>query len=194
VLGPSPSGLIGGSTYTGTILPFLIKQINNNSSSNGPVPTIRYQQVYNQSLFTNLDPSLIYVTTLTVFPFSTNYLYGWIVPKMQINLSSTSKSADNLSSIFSENVGADDTVVFGPAGYDFPGNGIERGMVIFLNRPFRYHPDRGSLLLDVRILDGSGPPDEFNSPQLEAWNSPPDEFPRVWPLMSTRRSRPALTQ
>jgi len=164
-------------TEVGTIFPFLIKQIDGPLTAT--MPTIRYQQVYNWSLFTNLAPSLIYVTTLTFVIGSTNFVSGWSVPKMQINLSTTSRAADNLSPVFSQNAGQDDTIVFGPGSYNFPGG--PGGNKLFFSKPFLYNPALGSLLLDVRILDGGGAPDQFNpSPRILAYDSPTDQVSRVW--------------
>src|SRR5262249_50460401 len=100
VFGPTPPpGPIGGPTQTGTIYPFLIKEIL--AGPTAPKPTMRYQQVYNASLFTNLDPGLIYVTTLTFSPDITEKPFlGWTIPEMQINLSTTPKTADTLSLVF----------------------------------------------------------------------------------------------
>jgi hypothetical protein len=79
---------------------------------------MRYQQVYSASLFANVDPSLIYVTKLTFFLDPKGQgSSGVIVSNMQINLSTTTNAADALSAVFSSNVGADDTVVFGPGTY-----------------------------------------------------------------------------
>ncbi len=47
----------GVPPQTGTQFPFLISQAFPGSG----IPTMRYQQVYNSSLFTNVDPSLIYI-------------------------------------------------------------------------------------------------------------------------------------
>jgi hypothetical protein len=170
----------GPQTYTNSIFPFLIKQID--APLTATMPTMRYQQVYNQSLFTNLDPGLIYVTTLSFTLTSTqltNPITGWTIPKMQVNVSTTPKTADHLSPVFSENVGPDDTIVIGPVSYVFPGSGAFQALLF--NRPFRYNPAQGNLLLDVRILDGSGSLDPFNpTPRFFALNSPSDESSRVW--------------
>jgi hypothetical protein len=139
---------------------------------------MRYQQVYNSSLFSNASPGSIYVTTLTFYgDFVNPPSYGWIVPSMQINLSTTSKTADNLSMVFADNVGSDDTMVLAPTSYTFPG-----AVTIVFNRPFRYAPPLGNLLLDVRVFDGSGQPfpPEDPFPQMQALTSPTDEVSRVW--------------
>jgi hypothetical protein len=169
----------GPQTYTNSIFPFLIKQID--APETVSMPTVRYQQVYNQSLFTNLDPRLIYLTSLSFSLTSTQLtsISAWAIPKMQVNLSTTSKTADHLSPVFSQNVGPDDTIVIGPGSYGFPGSPAPQ--VLLFGRPFRYNPALGNLLLDVRILDGSGPLDPVNSsPQLFALRSATDECSRVW--------------
>ena len=73
---------------------------------------------------------------------------------MQINLSTTAKMPDGLSTTFAENVGGDDQLVYGPGGLlilgvaesppGFPD-------VIQLEEPFLYDPAQGNLLLDVRV-------------------------------------------
>src|SRR5579859_1863537 len=54
--GPTP-----GITYTSTVVPFLIQELGYTS--------MRYQQVYNSSLFTNIDASLVYVTTMKFYMY-----------------------------------------------------------------------------------------------------------------------------
>jgi hypothetical protein len=147
-----------------------------------PFSTMRYQQVYSSSLFTNVDPRFIYLPTLQFFIGTTNGFSPWTIPNMQVNLSTTSKSAESLSITFAENVGTDDTVVFGPGSYTFPGPGNQFSGFLLLqfSKPFLYNPALGNLLLDVRILDGSGPPDTRSAPALQAYDSPTDEISRVW--------------
>ncbi len=165
-----------GPTDAGSFYPFLIKETVTSGGSN--TPSMRYQQVYDRSVFTNVDPRFIYVSTVTFFMYGTNGVFGWTVPSMQINLSTTPRSADNLSRVFSENVGADDTIVFGPRGFSFPG--LYRQFISF-DRPFTYNPQSGNLLLDVRIFDGSGPPPPTGGPpSMTSYNSPTDEVARVW--------------
>jgi hypothetical protein len=145
---------------------------------------MRYQQVYDRSLFTNLDVSLIYVTTLG---FSLAYharpiYYGdWTVTNMQVNLSTTSRNASNLSTNFANNVGPDDTVVFGPRAYSFHGDYLASLELLLFDKPFRYDPRLGNLLLDVRVFAPSGlPSSPFSFTQLTAFSSPTDECSRVW--------------
>jgi hypothetical protein len=145
---------------------------------------MRYQQVYNRSLFTNLDQSLIYVTSLGFYTApGTMPVCPWTVASMQVNLSTTQAAADGLNTNFAANLGNDDTIVFGPRSHDFRGgfpNGPNPELVLF-ERPFRYNPGSGNLLVDVRIIQGADPPQApCSSPPLWAYNSATDECSRVW--------------
>jgi hypothetical protein len=91
---PPYQGVQGTPPQTGTQFPFLISQ----TFPSGAITNMRYQQVYNSSLFTNLDPSLIYITSLSFLSYTPYGPYlGTPIPKMQVNLSTTSKRADGLS-------------------------------------------------------------------------------------------------
>jgi hypothetical protein len=157
------------------MFPFLIKQMGS-----PPAPTVRYQQVYDASLFANIATSSIYVTSLTFF-IGANFVVGWTIPSMQINVSTTAKTEDGLSQVFSDNVGADDAVVFGPSSYSFPGGSANARQLILFDRPFRYSPTTGNLLVEVRIFDGTGPLDPRNPmPVFDAYQSTTDQVSRVW--------------
>src|ERR1051326_872735 len=83
--------------------------IDYTTATNSPYPFItsqmRYQQVYNASLFGSLATNL-YLKQVLFWGASEI----WNVPKMQINFSTTTNSADHLSKVFNENVGPDDMV------------------------------------------------------------------------------------
>ncbi|MEM1253001.1 MAG: PTPA-CTERM sorting domain-containing protein [Cyanobacteria bacterium P01_H01_bin.21] len=126
------------------------------------VPSQRYQQVYNASEFSALSGSTE-ITQILFRPDSTFAApFDFTIPDIQINLSTTSNSADGLSTTFADNIGTDDTVVVnrgslalssantGPAGgpKDFD-------IVISLANPFFYNPSLGNLLLDVRTFSSS---------------------------------------
>ena len=175
---PSPRG-----AETLTEFPFLIRQTYNGGGTNYLV-SMRYQQVYSSNLFSLLDPSLVYVTALTFFLESPLYPgngFGWIVKNLQIDLSTTTNSPDSLSKNFSDNLGADDTVVLGPRTNGFGGSTPDGPMTIYLDRPFQYNPTRGNLLMDIRVTDQTGP-DYYGMffPFLEGFDSPTGLVSRVW--------------
>ena len=184
VLGPTPPpGNAGGPTETESTLPFALMPFGSSQTPR----SMRYQQVYNSSLFVNVPTNMIWVTTLT-FSFSVASITNehgpnpWTVTNMQINLSTTPKGADNLSPTFSDNLGSDDAVVFGPASFSFPYAFVEH-TTIPLDKPFPYNPALGNLLMDVRILTGSGPPFmQTPAPAFDAFNSSTDEVSRVYAL------------
>src|SRR5436190_10501338 len=136
---PTPS-----NTTSATYYPFLIKQDSVYPSSF----SMRFQQVYSGSLFKNIDSRLINITQLAFEVASTNSFGGIIftITNMQINLSTTSKSADGLNINLNENVGTDDKIVFGPNKLSYRG-GLDSTLFINLDRPFRYDPASGNLLM-----------------------------------------------
>src|SRR6185312_12538975 len=85
-----------------------------------------------------------------------------VVTNIQINLSTTAKSADALDSTFSQNIGADDSVVFSgtltlsTAFTNLTNNTKAFDMNAPLQTPFTYNPANGNLLLDVRDFTGCG--------------------------------------
>src|SRR6266850_8558497 len=123
----------------------------------GTNSTMRYQQVYAASQFGALPPG---GTNLIGIAFRLDA--GWppfssTLPAVQINLSTTTKAPDGLSTTFANNVGADDTVVFsGPLSLSSSGGGSPApfDIVILFSTQFFYNPDRGNLLLDVRKFGG----------------------------------------
>ena len=73
---------------------------------------------------------------------------------MQINLSTTARMPDGLSTTFVENVGSDDKRVYGPGLLFIEGVADSPpGFpdVIQLEEPFLYDPAQGNLLMDVRV-------------------------------------------
>jgi hypothetical protein len=140
---------------------------------------MRYQQVCRASDLL-CGPDNIYITSFA-FALDNQPSQGhvWTIRNMQINLSTTQRGGDsgvNLSTNFTENVGADDTIVFGPGPHEFFGAGSEQ-LRILLDKPFRYSGN--NLLFDVRIFDGSGQ-FAFNNPAFDAQNALGDGVSRVY--------------
>ena len=115
----------------------------------------RHQQVFGASQFNSLSVPQ-YISRISfrldklASPFTSN------VPNIKINLSTTKSSPDGLSTTFSQNIGADNTLVFdgsilltsanaGPVG------GPKNFDINFdLQTPFLYNPAQGNLLLDIK--------------------------------------------
>lgn len=122
--------------------------------------SMRYQQVYSDPQFAEIGPDGVFITRiafdLAVGPGARQF--SATISNIQINFSTTTRSSGDLSTVFAENVGADDVVVVGPgplrlssAGY--PGR---FDISIPLTTSFFYDPAAGNLLLDVRnIYSGS---------------------------------------
>jgi hypothetical protein len=122
----------------------------------------RVQQVYNASEFWT-GPILI--RGFYWRPSAdTNYGFRFqtVLTNFQVNLSTTSAQADQLSSTFADNIGPDETVVFQGktriASRFKPGPGNTRQFDIFVRfkHPFFYDPAQGNLLVDIRNFQFSG--------------------------------------
>ena len=99
IITPSPGNLDGNSF----LIPF-------NTSQSG-----RFQQVYDASLFNSLPAGggSVFAILFRVDPFlGQSFSAG--ISNLQINLSTTTRGVDGLSSSFDQNTGANDTVVLGP--------------------------------------------------------------------------------
>jgi hypothetical protein len=125
--------------------------------------SMRYQEVYNSSQFGALSGP----EDITQILFRPDATYGAAftstLPDVQIDLSTTSNKPGTMSSTFANNVGADDTVVFGPGPLSLssadsgPPSGPKAfDIVINLTTPFLYDPTMGNLLMDVRNFGGGG--------------------------------------
>jgi hypothetical protein len=83
------------------------------------------------------------------------------VSNIQINLSTTARVPEGLSSTFADNVGVDDKVVFnGSLSVTSVFSGPASGPKVFdiilpLTPPFVYNPTAGNLLVDIRNYSGS---------------------------------------
>src|SRR2546429_674734 len=110
---------------------------------------------------------------------------GIYMPIVQVNLSMTQRGPGELSPVFSENVGFDNTVVFsgqlntgligghrqGPEVWDFE---------IPLSKLFFYNPMAGNLLLDVRVFQGNTNTNGMIPIVFDAVNFTNDSVARVW--------------
>jgi len=118
---------------------------------------IRYQQVFDASQFSRLNPGGGLINRLAFRGHGPGTPFTSTVAQLQVNLSTTSKTPDGLSSTFSDNVGPDDTQVFsGPfqTAITFTGDPKNFEVVVIFTTPFFYDPAKGNLLLDVRNMQG----------------------------------------
>jgi hypothetical protein len=118
---------------------------------------MRYQQAYAPKPFTDFTPDGLLIQGIG-FAQSTTVPFSSMQPSFQVNLSTTVHGPDDLSPTFAENVGVDDTVVFGPAPVIWPNECC--GSFLFyieLDRPFLFDPTLGNLLLDIRNFEAENP-------------------------------------
>ncbi|HWY50503.1 MAG TPA: alkaline phosphatase family protein [Chthoniobacterales bacterium] len=118
---------------------------------------IRYLQVFDASQFSRLNPGGGLINRIAFRGHGPGVPFTATTPQFQVNLSTTSKAPDGLSSKFSDNVGPDDTQVFsGPfqTAITFTGDPKNFEVVVIFTTPFFYDPAKGNLLLDVRNVQG----------------------------------------
>lgn len=101
---------------------------------------------------------------------------------LQVNLSTTLRQPDSLSPVFSDNVSANDQIVFGPTTPRLAADHISgrapqswtAGIWIPFSQPFLYRPADGNLLLDIRLFNGS-----TAGSWIDAWNRTGDSVSSV---------------
>jgi hypothetical protein len=117
----------------------------------------------------------------------TGQAFAGTLPLVQIDLSTTSMAPDALSTLFANNLGANNTTVFsGPLSLSSADSGPPAGpkdfdIIIPLATPFLYDFTAGNLLVDIRHF-GGGPA----LTQFDAENTLGDSMSRV-------RSGPSTT-
>lgn len=122
---------------------------------------MHYQQVYDDSQFGALAVGGELVTGMAFRPDSERGgAFGPLtINNLTISLSTTSADPDSLSTVFADNVGADNTTVLSGSvelsSNDSPGPGDTRAFDVVINfdTPFLYNPAAGNLLLDILNLD-----------------------------------------
>ena len=124
--------------------------------------TLRMQMVYGASEFPSHP---IMITEIRWRPdLSVGGPLSITISNLQIKLSTTKAIPDHLSTVFSQNTGTDETVVFnGTANVSSAFTTLSNGTTAFdislpLQTPFVYDATKGNLLVDLRNLFGSTPP------------------------------------
>lgn len=157
-------GICCAQTVGSAVLPREAYAQDGNASSSSPLnitPALqnqRLQQVYGA---VDLPRVPILIQEIAFRPdASTGLAFSSTLGNVQINLSTTAKSVNELSLEFGRNVGLNDTVVHsGPlalASAAVPGWGNSRqfDVVVPLQQPFVYDPSEGNLLIDFRNFAG----------------------------------------
>lgn len=165
-----PSGLNSAQGDTGNLFPFFSAQ------------PIRYQQVFAASQFARLNPAGGLINRIAFRGHGPGTPFTGSIPQLQVNLSTTNKMPDGLSSTFAQNVGPNDTQVFsGPftTAVTFSGDPTNFEVVLNFTTPFFYNPAQGNLLLDVRNIQGGTevPP---NDQQLDGTMATSDPVSRAY--------------
>ena len=172
----APNSLVTVQGDTGNLFPILSAQ------------PIRYQQVVDKSQFGSFAAGGEYITQMAFRVHSPGIAFSASIGSFQVNLSTTAKTPDALSTTFAANVGTDDTVVFPPAAVDFstsvsgPADGPQAfDLVITFATPFLYDPSKGNLLVDIRNSSGATH-DPANDQQIDAVSTGGDSTSRVYNL------------
>jgi hypothetical protein len=186
-LAVAASCLAAGEAHAGlVVVPNNLATVNGGDNNGFPFnignSSQRYQQVYSASQFSAFGgPQTI--TQIGFRPSADRFgnAFSSTLPNIQIDLSTTSKAVNGLSSVFANNVGPDDTVVFsGALALSSQATGPPQGpkdfdILINLTTPFLYDPSKGNLLLDVRNFVG-GTTDQFDAKEFPL----PNTSSRVW--------------
>ena len=110
-------------------------------------PSMRYQQVFANPRFLQAAPEGMLITAIS---FGSGHSFTSQQPLFQIDVSTTPRVPDGLSTVFSENIGMDNKTVFGPKGIYWEHYSVGYSLTVPLDQPFAYYPALGNLLLDVR--------------------------------------------
>ena len=139
-----------------------------NSSLAGPFNTStssRLQQVYAHDAFPDPGFPAAFLIHGIYFRVDENAgAFDETFPSVQVTLSTTSRGPDGLSTLFSENIGPDQTTVFGPGPLHLSGAGSGFPVGFMFERTYLYDPSAGNLLVDIRNF-GPG-----NASVLDAFN------------------------
>lgn len=153
-------GTVGVAQAVTLVAPDAQTDVEGNSSAYVPFNdgsiANRYQQVYAASEFNSLSGPQV-ITGISFRPdASAGNPFTSNLPSIRINLSTTNSAPDGLSSTFSENIGANNTVVYNgslplkSADTGSAGGPKDFDININLQTPFLYNPATGNLLLDIR--------------------------------------------
>lgn len=175
-----------GAVHGAAIVPGNLENIEGNTNMGYPfnisyfgLSSSRYQQVFAAREFSSLSEPFLITQILFRPDTAMGKPFSSTLPNIQINLSTTTKAPDALSTIFAQNIGADERVVFsGALSFSSAFTGAATApknfdIAINLATPFLYNPSVGNLLLDVRNFSGGF------STQFDGQNTFGDSISRV---------------
>ncbi len=154
-----------GSSCFGDGISIFSPGIANNSSSDEPFlvgptqRTLRFQQVYGASDFDQIASGGGWISGFEVNLVGGGPCCDFVLPNTEIRLSVTRKQPDGLSPVFLDNVGVNESVVFGAGPLRIAaltGTGFD--ILIPFSTPYFYDPSMGNLLLEVRNYVGPSYP------------------------------------
>jgi hypothetical protein len=125
------------------------------------------------------------ITSIAFRAHSPGIAFSGSVPQLQVNLSTTTKAPDQLSSTFADNVGANDTQVFNGSlqvsvnNSSAPDAVNTFDVVISFSTPFVYDPSKGNLLVDIRNAQGGTETPPLDQ-ELDATSATGDSVSRVF--------------
>jgi hypothetical protein len=155
--------LVQAATTAHVVVPNALANVEGNSSMNDVLnsSSFRFQQVFDASQFSFLGTtSFASINNIQFRPdgastFDVLSVFGGSA----VQLSTTARSADNLSPVFADNVGANVVTIY-TGGVAFGGTSQSGatpqlfGNSIILTTPFFYSPLQGNLLLDITAGGG----------------------------------------
>ena len=145
-------------------VPAELEKVRGNGSSKIPFgfnlgQSVRFQQVFHASQFSKLPQGGAFLTRFQdIRGACGSLIVAAGFTNVEMRFSSISRGPDGLSSVFSENVGDDEVLVFKGRMGAGSGAACDRGFggtgIWMLQSPFFYDPTKGrNLLLELRVSD-----------------------------------------
>jgi hypothetical protein len=121
----------------------------------------QYQEVFDASNFSSLPGEVL----ITGFSWRLDNPPGgganidFVLPSVEVLVSTTSRNSSSLSPVFSNNTGADEITARPAAplrlsGVKSPGGPSAFSIAFPFINPFKYDPNKGNLLLELKVING----------------------------------------
>jgi hypothetical protein len=121
------------------------------------VPT--YQQLFAPTTFANVWNGPVSISQIAFRVTDGASAFNSTVPHIEIHLSTSLKTPQNMSQTWQENRGVDAAIVYNHDDVSISspgGDGINPFQVVFrLDQPFTYDPSNGSLLMYIESINGN---------------------------------------